>query len=403
MDEKEYFIAYTPLEILPWSLVTVVEVDEVVAPALESKERIVAMTNKAIRDIDIIIYTIVIIFATVIALSILLIGWSSKRFAAALTEPIMGLREGVQEIAGGNLEYIIDIRTGDEIEDLGLSVNKMTLDLKAYIANLQTVTAEKERIGAELDVATRIQANMLPCIFPAFPGRSEFDIYASMTPAKVVGGDFYDFFLIDSNTLAVVIADVSGKGVPAALFMVIAKTLIKNNAQSGKSPSEVFETANNMLCENNDANMFVTVFMGYLDIPSGRFTYVNAGHNPPLLRSGGGRFDWLRTDSGLMLAYMEDMGYEQGEITMRPDDELFMYTDGVTEAMNNENKLFGDPRLLETANRHADLTPQAFAAAIKDEIDKFAVGAEQADDITMLALRYRGNPCLAAIPLGEHQ
>jgi sigma-B regulation protein RsbU (phosphoserine phosphatase) len=184
-------------------------------------------------------------------------------------------------------------------------------------------------------------------------------------------------------------ADVSGKGVPAALFMVIAKTLIKNNAQSGQSPKEVFETVNNILCENNDAGMFVTVFLGYLDIPGGRFTFVNAGHNYPLLRSGG-RFDWLKTKPNFILAGMEDSFYKQHEAVLKPGDELFLYTDGVTEAVNNENELFGDPKLIEAANGSLDLPLKEFTVSIKREIDNFAQGAEQADDITMLALRYKG-------------
>jgi len=248
---------------------------------------------------------------------------------------------------------------------------------------------------AELNVAKQIQQDMLPCIFPAFPNRTDFDIYANMRPVKEVGGDFYDFFLINENTLAVVIADVSDKGVPAALFMVIAKTLIKNNAVSGKSPKEVFEAVNNMLCENNEAGMFVTAFLGYLDLRSGKFTYVNAGHNAPLLRSGGEdpagrRFDWLKVTPGFVLAAMEDMFYKTHEITMRPGDELFLYTDGVTEAANREEKLFGSPRLLETANSLLNLPLKEFTVSIKREVDKFAGGAEQSDDITMLALRYKG-------------
>jgi sigma-B regulation protein RsbU (phosphoserine phosphatase) len=230
---------------------------------------------------------------------------------------------------------------------------------------------------------------MLPCIFPAFPDRAEFDIYASMLPAKEVGGDFYDFFLINENTLAVVIADVSGKGVPAALFMVIAKTLIKNSAQSGKSPREAFEAVNNTLYENNEAGMFVTVFMGYLDISTGKFTFVNAGHNPPLLRSQE-RFDWLKTKPGFVLAGMEAMFYKQYEIVLNPGDELFLYTDGLTEAANNEDMLFGAPALLETANSCQGLPLKEFTISIKREIDKFVEGAEQADDITMLALKYKG-------------
>jgi sigma-B regulation protein RsbU (phosphoserine phosphatase) len=311
-----------------------------------------------------------------------------------ITVPIRVLSERsenfVKQSIDSKLEAIVSgIKTGDEIEVLAKSIEKMTEDLITYIENLTLVTAEKERIGAELDVATKIQASMLPCIFPAFPEYKEFDIFASMQPAKEVGGDFYDFFLIDEKTLALIIADVSGKGVPAALFMVIAKTLIKNNAQYGKSPKEVFETVNNMLCENNDTGMFVTAFMGYLDIVSGRFTFVNAGHNPPLIKQGE-RFEMLATSKSFVLAGMEDMRYKQNEIVLSPNDELFLYTDGITEADNNDKELFGEERLLNIVNSDSEMDLSDFTAKIKREIDRFADGAEQADDITMLTLRYRG-------------
>lgn len=267
------------------------------------------------------------------------------------------------------------------------TIAKRTTGLLVRHAN---ISVEKERIGAELNVATKIQASMLPCIFPAFPNRKEFDIYASMLPAKEVGGDFYDFFLIDDDKLAVVIADVSGKGVPAALFMVIAKTLLKNNAQYGKSPKEVFETVNDLLCENNEAGMFVTAFMGILDIPTGLFTYVNAGHNPPMIKRMGENCEWLPTKPGFVLAGMDGMSYKQDEITLKQGDVLFMYTDGVTEAVNRQDELFTEPRLLEVANRHKDSELRELLTNIKSEIDLFANGAEQADDITMLAVRYTG-------------
>jgi sigma-B regulation protein RsbU (phosphoserine phosphatase) len=231
---------------------------------------------------------------------------------------------------------------------------------------------------------------MLPCIFPAFPDRDEFDIYGYMLPAKEVGGDCYDFFLIGEHQLAVVIADVSGKGVPAALFMVIAKTLIKNNAQIGKSPKEVFETVNDLLCENNEAQMFVTAFMGVWDMKSGTFTYVNAGHNPPLIKRAGSDYEWLSAKPGFVLAGMEGMAYKQEVITLNEGDMLCLYTDGVTEAVNPQNELFTDPRLLESANRHKDVDMNEFIAHIKAEIDIFADGAEQSDDITMLILKIMG-------------
>jgi sigma-B regulation protein RsbU (phosphoserine phosphatase) len=303
--------------------------------------------------------------------------------------PVKELTAASAKLGSGNLEVSLSIKTKDEIEELADTFAKMAAQLQDYITNLTQMTGEKERFGAELDVATKIQASMLPCIFPAFPERKDFDLYASMEPAKEVGGDFYDFFLIGENTLVVVMADVSGKGVPAALFMIITKTLIKNNAQYGKSPKGVFETVNNLLCENNEAAMFVTAFMGYFDIPTGRFTYVNAGHNPPLIKRGK-CFEWLKEKPGFILAGMDDMSYKQYEVTLKPGDELFLYTDGITETVNQKEELFTDLRLLETANRYLDLPLKEFTESIKYEIDKFADGAEQADDITMLVLRYKG-------------
>jgi len=323
--------------------------------------------------------------------SIALFALVAYLLARLINRPLHRLTTSVAELGAGNLDKQIEIRSKDEIGVLAAAFNKMTVDLKASIEQNARERAEKEHIGAELDIATKIQASMLPCDFPPFPDRAEFDIYATMQPAKEVGGDFYDFFLIDENTLAVVIADVSNKGVPAALFMVIAKTLIKNTAQYGKSPKDVFETVNNLLYENNEACMFVTALMGYLDIPSGRFTFVNAGHNPPLIKRAGNEYEWLRAKSGFVLAGMEDMLYRQNEITLQKDDELFLYTDGVTEAMDRENNLFGDPRLLNAANRYPGLPLKEFTISIKDEIDRFTDGVEQADDITMLVLRYKGS------------
>lgn len=250
----------------------------------------------------------------------------------------------------------------------------------------------KERIAAELNVAKHIQASMLPCIFPAFPDINEIDIYASMTPAKEVGGDFYDFFLIDKTHLAVVIADVSGKGVPAALFMVIAKTLIKNHIQLGKTPAEVFTAVNEQLCENNDAGMFVTAFMGVLDFTSGKFVYVNAGHNAPLIKKADGGFEWLKARPGFVLAGMESIRYRQAELTLQKNDVFFTYTDGVTEALNPAQELYGDPRLIEALNtdKAKGLEAEELVNYIRKDVEAFSNGAEQADDITMLALKYIG-------------
>lgn len=276
-----------------------------------------------------------------------------------------------------------------EVGILALSFEKMIKDLKIYIKNLEKVTAEKERINTELNVAQKIQADMLPRKFPAFPGRNEFDVYAMNIPAKEVGGDFYDFFLIDDNHLAIVIGDVSGKGVPAALFMAITKTLIKNHTQLGKSPAEVFNTVNNQLYEGNDENMFVTAWMGILEIETGIFTYVNAGHNPPLLKHDGEDYNWLKSKPGFVLGGMENIQYNQNMITLNPGDRAYLYTDGVTEATNCDDELFGDSRLLKVINSKKDPELKNLLLYVQEKIDVFVRGREQFDDITMLVMKYK--------------
>ena len=283
----------------------------------------------------------------------------------------------------------LNIHTGDEIEALYKAVKKMEIDIDQFIVHISKITAEKERIGAELNVATQIQADMLPRIFPAFPERKEFDIYATMNPAKEVGGDFYDFFLIDEDHLAVVIADVSGKGVPAALFMVIAKTLIKNHAQNREDPGSVFTQTNAQLCEGNDAGLFVTAWMGVLEISTGKFVYVNAGHNPPLLKHAGGGYEWLKSRPGFVLAGMEGIRYRENSLQMEPGDCLYLYTDGVTEATNEKQELFGEIRLQTVLNETPDLPVDRLLQKVKQSIDTFAGEAEQFDDITMLGLEYK--------------
>jgi sigma-B regulation protein RsbU (phosphoserine phosphatase) len=343
-------------------------------------------------DIDstIQVYVVTVLLGAIIIISIcvfFMILYIRKK----VTLPIQRLSESannfVNQETDEELKAIIStIKSKDELETLSESIEKMTMDMIEYIKNITIITAEKERIGAELSVATQIQASMLP---KNFPQQKELELYASMRPAKEVGGDFYDFFFIDEDTLAVVMADVSGKGIPAALFMVVAKTLIKTNAMSGMSPKEVFDISNDLLCENNDAEMFVTAFLGYLQISTGRFKFVNAGHNFPLIKKKD-KFEWLETEVDFVLAGMEGMPFTEGEITLNQGDELFLYTDGVTEAHNIDNDLFGDPYLLEVANECTYAKPNEFGDFIIEKIDAFAGEAPQADDITMMLLKYNG-------------
>lgn len=249
-------------------------------------------------------------------------------------------------------------------------------------------SGERQRISTELDVATRIQADMLPCIFPAFPDRPEFDIYATMNPAKEVGGDFYDFFMVDETHLAIVVADVSGKGVPAALFMVIGKTLINDHTKPGADLGVVFSEVNELLCRSNSEGLFITAFEGVLDLVTGEFSFVNAGHEMPFIARAGGVYEAHKLRPGFVLAGMEDMVYQSGIIQLSPGDKIFQYTDGVTEATNASHELYGMERLSEVLIKNSDKKPAELLPIIKADIDAFVGEAPQFDDITMLCVSY---------------
>lgn len=248
---------------------------------------------------------------------------------------------------------------------------------------------ERQRIETELDVASRIQADMLPCIFPAFPERSEFDIFASMAPAKEVGGDFYDFFMLDESHLAIVIADVSGKGVPAALFMVIGKTLIKDHTKPGVSLGDVFTEVNSLLCDSNHEGLFITAFEGVLDLVTGEFCYVNAGHEIPFISKAGEPFEPYKIRSCFVLAGVEDMKYQGGVLQLSPGDRIFQYTDGVTEATNREEEIYGRERLERVLRENSSKDPRELLAAVRADVDAFVDGVPQFDDITMLCVEFR--------------
>lgn len=284
-------------------------------------------------------------------------------------------------------EKLSSISTGDEIERLAGAIYKMQVDIKEYIHNLTTATAERERIGAELNIATQIQTGMLPCTFPAFPDIREFDIYASMVPAKEVGGDFYDFFIVDGHKLVFVIADVSGKGIPAALFMMMTKILIKNQALAGLTAAEIFTTVNGQLCENNDANMFVTAWMGIYDIRSGSLACVNAGHNPPLLCHRNGTFEFFKVRNNFVLGGMKGISYQSIETQLSAGDTLFLYTDGVTEATSADLELYGEERLQTVLNKLSGSQPQEILDGVTADLQLFVNESPQFDDITMLALK----------------
>ena len=332
------------------------------------------------------IKTFVVILLALMVLSVII----ARAFANSLTKPIIQLGKDAKVISGGDLEHRAEVMSNDEIGDLATGFNNMAISLKKYIEDLTSVTKEKERIGAELNVATKIQADMLPSIFPAFPERTDIDIFASMDPAKEVGGDFYDLFMVDENHLAVVMADVSGKGVPAALFMVIAKTLIKNHLQNGESVENALMASNNQLCEGNDEMLFVTAWIGVVDLKTGQMEYSDAGHEFPVVLHANGTVDEIHPDKKRPpLAAMEGMEYLKDTLTLGAGDKLFLYTDGVPEATNAHNELYGMDRLLDVLKKHTSDDPKTILQSVRADVDAFVGDADQFDDLTMLAFERR--------------
>ena len=367
-------------------------------PVIDSKGNIVALLFVDM-NMEVIQSTLYVFIRNMVAIAIVLLGafcllnwyYINKN----LIKPLLVIRERIGKFAEHrdiSEDTIIDINTNDELEDLSYSLNHMERDIVEYIDNIQTITAEKERISAELNVATKIQADMLPRIFPPFPDRKEFDIYATMTPAKEVGGDFYDFFLIDDDHLAMVMADVSGKGVPAALFMVITKTLIKNRSLMGGniSPAEILKDVNNQLCEGNDANLFVTVWLGIIQLSTGKGISANAGHEHPAIKRSDGKFEYDIYKHSPAVATMEGIKFREREFELKPGDRLFVYTDGVTEATDCDDKLYGADRLLNALNQNTDVDAKQLLENVKADIDKFVNDSPQFDDITMLGFTYFG-------------
>ena len=324
----------------------------------------------------------------------------AKHMKKKLAHPINMISEAAQKYADDRRNGIKDtnhfsslnIRTGDEIENLSLIMEKMECDLTEYEENLTKITAEKQRISTELSLATKIQADMLPSIYPAFPERPEFDIYATMDPAKEVGGDFYDFFLVDEDHLCLVMADVAGKGVPAALFMMASKIILANNAMLGKTPGQILTDTNAAICSNNREEMFVTVWLGILEISTGKLTAANAGHEYPVLRHADGEFELIKDKHGFVIGGFDGMKYKEYELQMKPGTKLFLYTDGVPEATNAEKELFGTDRMIESLNKNADAAPEEILKQVRTDVDGFVKEAEQFDDLTMLCAEYKGVP-----------
>ena len=309
-----------------------------------------------------------------------------------IVKPLNTITRRIAEMSETNLEFKMEdtYQTGDEVQALAESFASISHRTVEYLDTVKRVTAEKERIGAELTLANQIQESMLPHIVPAFPDRKDFDVIGRMDPAKEVGGDFYDYFLIDNDHLGIVIADVSGKGVPAALFMMASKIILQSVAMLGGSPAEILTKTNEAICSNNEAQMFVTVWVGILELSTGKLTCSNAGHEYPVFKRPDGDFELLKDKHGFVLGGMEGARYTEYEVQLEPGSKLFVYTDGVPEATNAEKELFGTDRMLTALNEGKADSPVDILKDIRTAVDGFVKDAEQFDDMTMVCLEYKG-------------
>ena len=333
---------------------------------------------------------VLIVLAIMIVLAVVVYGFFLNR---TLIRPIKKITKETARFAKepSRTEKLLgeQIDSRDEIGVLADSVDLMESETLNYIDNLTKATAERQRIGTELELASQIQQNMLNHVFPE---NASFDIYASMDPAKEVGGDFYDFFMIDDDHLGIVIADVSGKGIPAALFMMISKIVIADAAMTIPSPSEILRTVNERICKNNQLDMFVTVWLGILELSTGKLTASNAGHEYPVIYRKDRSFELLRDKHGFVIGGMSGVKYTDYELTLRDGDAIFVYTDGLPEATDSSEQLFGTERMLSALNSNPHTMPFAIISQVRAQVDAFVGDAPQFDDLTMLCLKYKSKP-----------
>ena len=392
IDGAPHYAIGAPIGTLGWSLISLCDAESAAQPSVMLHESYQTIQNEVAQEYQQHTAhsknTVIVLLVTAALLMLagaLILG---KR----IVKPLNTITRRIAELSEGNLEFKMEdaYRTGDEVEELAECFASLSHKTVQYVEKVKTVTAEKERIGAELSLATDIQAAMLPHIFPAFPDRAEFDILASMDPAKEVGGDFYDYFLVDDDHLCMVIADVSGKGVPAALFMMASKIILQSCAMLGSSAAQILTKTNEALCSNNEAQMFVTVWLGILELSTGKLKCANAGHEYPAIAHAGGSFELFHDRHGFVIGGLEEARYREYELQLEPGSRLFVYTDGVPEATSAEKELFGTERMLKALNQNPAASPQTLLANVRKAVDGFVKDAEQFDDLTMLCLEYRG-------------
>ena len=392
IGDTSYYMAGAPMPTVGWAVISVVEKDLTEQNEKHLLARYDAINTAAsaqFRDGSIQIRKTTILM---IAVLVLLGLCAALAVSGRIVHPIEEMtRSIVNSSENGRLFEMQDCyRTHDEIEVLAEAFADLARNNQRYIEEITEITREKERVNTELKMANLIQNSMLPHSFPPFPERREFDLYASMDPAREVGGDFYDFFLIDEDHLCIVVADVSGKGVPAALFMMISKVILQSCAMLGKSAAEILTKTNEALCSSNQAEMFVTVWLGILEISTGRLTAANAGHEYPVLKKPSGSFEILKGRHGLVIGAMDGIRYREYTLPLEPGSKLFVYTDGVPEATNADNAMFGTDRMLSALNEDPDAAPEQLLRRVRRAVDDFVKDAEQFDDLTMLCLEFKG-------------
>lgn len=392
VDGIEYYCSSAMIPSVGWSYVLFYPVDKIEESTNQILEKMDTVGTEAQEQYSAILKqtnTMVLIVVLLLIANAVIVALS---FSRRILKPISLMTEKIKTLSDDNILFEMDdvYKTGDEIELLANAFSDLSGKTVQYIKKVMEVTAEKERLGAELDLANRIQANMLPKNFPLFPDRNEFSLFATMTPAKEVGGDLYDSFLIDDDHLCMVVGDVSGKGVPAALFMVISKTLIKSRTLQGGTPAEILSDVNDSLCDGNDEGLFVTVWIGILTISTGHVIESNGGHeNPAIYRAQTDSFELIERKHGLALGAFPGVPYADDEFDISDGDLIFVYTDGVPEAQNVNDELYNNDRMLDALNRHKTDTPEELLVNIRNDINEFVGDAPQFDDLTMLAMRFQ--------------
>ena len=389
VDGKRMCMAGAPIASTGWCLLTLVEESILQQPA----EALVSNYNGILEAAEAKVAGSVsrsqfAILSSLLAVMVLAMG-SALALARKIVSPLNRMTERLRELKQGDSSFTMEdtFKTGDEIQILAETFADLSSRIRSYIAHITEITAEKQRIGTELALAQKIQTDMLPNIFPPFPERDDMDIYAYMKPAKEVGGDFYDFFLIDEDHLALVMADVSGKGIPAALFMMMSKILLNTNTMLSSSPKDILEKVNEQICRNNDEEMFVTVWLSILTLSTGHMVAANAGHEYPILRKPGGEFEIFKDKHGFVIGGFEGTRYREYEMTLEKGGTLFLYTDGVAEATSEDDELFGTDRMLEALNKEPDADAYHILVNMNKAVNDFVGDAPQFDDLTMLAIR----------------